>query len=648
MGGDKNTTFSIGGNFHSETTILPGENLYQRGGIRYNIQHRSINNKFSITLSGVYNVDANHLVNPVFSYKSDIFMPPNFPLTNSDGSINWQYGLNPLADINARLKVRTDNFLTNLVLKYNILNNLDFNTSIGYNKVNINQVQTFPLSSQNPKNSPVNYSYFADNANQSVIVEPTLNFTRRIGLSTLNILAGSTYQSSLNTGQSIDASQFSSDQLLENLASAGVIRSISNSYLQYKYISFFGRVNYNIDNKYIFNGTIRRDGSSRFGPGNQFGTFGSVGAAWLFSQESWFKETLPFISYGKLRGSYGIVGNDQISDYQYLSTFINYGLNYQNVAGLQPYTVANADFHWEVNRKLEFAIELGLFKDRLLLTAGRYQNRSSNQLVAYAIPTVTGFSSYQANLPAVVQNTGWEFELNTKNIQQKNFSWTTSFNITLPKNTLVSFQNFANSSYSKTLAIGEDITRIYGYHINLIDPATGKVIYATEPGSTSTSPYFYTTNGKQTPAFYGGFGNSFTYKNWQLDIFGQFTKQMSRGDMTSTPGNYRNNYLYALNRWQNPGDIASVPKASRTSDARFSGSSGDFFDASYLRLKNISFSYSLPAKSLSRIGIDRLRIYAEGQNVYTWWHKSNPFLDPETGKNLPPLRSIVLGTQLSF
>jgi TonB-linked SusC/RagA family outer membrane protein len=150
-GGDSQTTFSIGGNFHSETTVLPGDNLYQRGGLRYNIQHKSLNNKFSIALSGVYTVDGNNLVNPVFSYKSDIFLPPNFPLTTPDGNINWQYGLNPLADINARLKVKTDNLLANMVLKYSILSNLDFNTSIGYNKINIDQRQTFPLSSQNPQ-----------------------------------------------------------------------------------------------------------------------------------------------------------------------------------------------------------------------------------------------------------------------------------------------------------------------------------------------------------------------------------------------------------------------------------------------------------------------------------------------------------------
>jgi TonB-linked SusC/RagA family outer membrane protein len=652
-GGDKNTVFNIGGNFHSETTVLPGNNLYQRGGLRYSLQHTTLNNKFSITLSGAYTTDHNQLVDPSSTFEGDLFLPPNFPLYDQNGNINWEYGLNPLADIKAQSKISTDNFISNLILKYSIFKDLNFSTNFGYNKININQVQTFPLASQNPQYSPSNYSYFSNNSNQSVIIEPQLNYIKKVNRSTLNLLAGGTYQNSLSQGQYINVSNFSSEELLQNLASAGTINTISNSYLQYKYVSLFGRVTYNFDDKYILNASIRRDGSSRFGPGNQFGTFGAVGGAWLFSQENWIESDLPFISYGKLRGSYGIVGNDQIADYQYLSTYASSGYTYQDTSGLKPSRISNSNFHWEVDKKLEIGLELGFIKDRILLTVDHYQSRSSNQLVAYAIPTLTGFNSYEANLPAVVQNTGWEIELNTKNIQQKDFSWSTTFNITVPKNKLVSFQNFANSSYANTLVIGEDITRVYGYRLTSVDPSNGNAIYATQPGSTSTSPYYYYTMGNRTPNFYGGFGNTFTYGSWQLDIFGQFTKQNAQGDLSYSPGQFINNYQYTLQRWQQPGDILNVPKASNNPDYYYSSSSGNFFDASYFRLKNISLSYNLPAKWVSRIGIDRLRVYAQGQDLYTWWHKNNPFLDPESGafgttNNLPPMRSIVFGTQITF
>jgi hypothetical protein len=310
-----------------------------------------------------------------------------------------------------------------------------------------------------------------------------------------------------------------------------------------------------------------------------------------------------------------------------------------------------------VNKKLEVAMELGFLNDRILLTVDRYQSRSANQLVAYAIPTITGFNSYEANLPAVVQNTGWEFDLNTKNIQQKDFSWTTSFNITVPKNKLISFPNLANSSYANLLVLGEDITRIYGYKETSVDQKTGNAVYAPQPGSSSTDPYYYNTIGKQTPDFYGGFGNTFIYKNWQLDIFGQFVKQMARGDILYSPGLFINNYQYTLKRWQQPGDMTTVPKASTFGDYNYGGSSANIFDASYFRVKNVSLSYTFPANWASRIGIGHLRIYAQGQNLYTWWHKNNPFLDPESGayyanfgasRNLPPMRTIVFGAQITF
>src|SRR5690606_8370462 len=138
-----------------------------------------------------------------------------------------------------------------------------------------------------------------------------------------------------------------------------------------------------------------------FGPGNRFGNFASIGAAWLFAEERWLKEHLPVLSFGKLRASYGTTGNDQIPDYEYQSTYQTIGYVYQGVTTLDPARIANDDFHWETTTKLDVAVELGFFDDNLLLNMNHYRNRSSNQLVRYTLPYSTGFSSYQANLPAV-------------------------------------------------------------------------------------------------------------------------------------------------------------------------------------------------------------------------------------------------------
>src|SRR5690606_30101321 len=155
--------------------------------------------------------------------------------------------------------------------------------------------------------------------------------------------------------------------------------------------------------------------------------------------------------------SYGVTGNDQINDYQYLATYRTSVYLYEGIKGLEPEKIANANFRWESNKKSDLAMELGLFKDRILLTIERYHNMSSNQLISYDLPYLTGFGYYQANLPALVINKGWEFSFNTSVINTKYFSWLSNINLTFPQNRLKRFPNLESSSYSRTFKIGEDI-----------------------------------------------------------------------------------------------------------------------------------------------------------------------------------------------
>lgn len=199
----------------------------------------------------------------------------------------------------------------------------------------------------------------------------------------------------------------------------------------------FGRLNYQFDHRYILNITGRRDGSSRFGSNRKFANFGAIGAAWLFSNESFLKD-IPWLSFGKLRASYGSSGTDNIGNYQYNDTYITSTLGYNNTTGLVPSKLFNPTFSWEKTIKLESALELGLFKERLNVTASFYRNRSSNQLVGYQLPSVTGFSSVLANLDATIENTGWEFELSGRPFTGA-FKWETSINLSIPRNKLLSF-----------------------------------------------------------------------------------------------------------------------------------------------------------------------------------------------------------------
>ena len=651
-GGDAHTNFNFGGNYRTEGTILPGNSNYKRGGLRGTFQHTSPNQKFYIQFSNSLILDDNNLVNPRLSLPGAILLPPNFPIYSSPGVFNWYTAMNPVAEIGARSKSKTNNIISNLLMRYNLSNDLSLKLSAGYSSNSQNQIQLYPTRSLYP--GTLNYSIFGNTANRSAIFEPQADYTKILGENRISVLLGATYQNKSTDGQLIKAVNYSTEQLMENLSSAGSVTARNNIYSQYKYASVFGRINYTLKDKYTLNATIRRDGSSRFAEGNQFGDFGSIGILWLFTEEPWVRKNISFLSFGKLRSSYGLTGNDQITDYQYLSTYGISGKTYQDVAGLVPSRISNSNFHWESTKKIEFAIELGFLRNRILFNVNHYQNHSNDQLVDYAISNITGFSSYQANLPAVIKNTGWEFELNTKNIEGKVFSWSTSFNITMPRTVLKSFEEFESSSYARTLQLGYDISRVFGTKLLAVDPVTGKASYATSSNGGSNDPYYYFTIGKQTPDFYGGLGNSLSYKNWSVDVFFQFAKQMGRGSLNAPPGLPSNYYSAVLDRWQHSGDETNIPKASRLNDSYFQYSQNNYFNTSYLRLKNVALSYLFPAELMKKMSLQQLRFYVQGQNLLTYWDKNAAILDPESGalnvsqRNIPPVKSVVIGLQLTL
>lgn len=650
-GGDAGTNFTAGGNYHQESTVLPGDDLFRRGGIHLQLQHTSTDQKFFFQLTTSYNSDQNRLTNIRSSLTGDLLLPPDFPLYDAAGNLNYYLGYNPIASLNARSKTTTAALNINSLIRYTIAPGLAAKVSGGLQKNDVRQVLTNPTSSDYQDSN--NYSNFERNGNETFIVEPQLSYIKSFGQSSLNILAGGTYQNAVRNNEFIRASNFTNDLLLENIGSASTYSTL-NSNINYRYVSAFGRLNYNLDEKYLVNASIRRDGSSRFGPGNEFGTFGAIGAAWLFSEERWLKNST-FLSYGKLRGSYGTTGNDQIADYQYLSAYGQSGNIYEGIPTLQPTRIANADFHWETTRKLELAIELGFFKNRLQINVSRYRNRTKDQLVNYALPFLTGFSSYQANLPAVVENAGWEFELHSRNIIRDNFSWTTSFNLTLPKNRLLSFQDLPNTAYANLLNIGEPITRIYGYKLAGLNPSGAPLFESRLNGpvlrpSAATDQYF--TLGSGYPVYYGGIGNSINYRNWSLDIFGQFARQFTNGGLLATPGLLTNNFTFINNRWQSPADVTLVPRSSNSFsyNTAYTHSSANFFNTSYFRVKNVALAYAFHSKWLREHRLTQLRIFVQGQNLLTFYNRNNPIYDPESGavNNIPPMRTIVTGTQITF
>jgi TonB-linked SusC/RagA family outer membrane protein len=676
-GGSATIQYLVSGTWHKETTVfpLPKDFADQKASVHFNLNASSGNQKFRMQLSGNYMFDKNKL--PSFDMTENaVGLEPNAPpLLNADGSINWApdaAGNSTLDDVANPLLMqyrqyvnKTHNLLSNLRLDYTILPGLTIGSSFGYNRMQTNDYVPNPLIAVAPelRANAQRSASFGDRDIQSWIIEPQASYHKKINKGSLDLLAGGTFQDKQATAYSINAKGQLSDELLENINAASSIQRDQSSESHYRYNAFFGRVNYNWADKYIVSMNGRRDGSTRFGADNRFHNFGSVGAAWLFSNESFFKSRFGFISFGKLRGSYGATGNDQIGDFKYLGLygFLTTSAPYQGIAGLSPGGLPNPQLEWEETRKLQLGIDLGFFQDRLAVNANYVRNRSSNQLLDQPLPTQTGYGGFLTNLAALIQNLSWEFVVTGKIIQKKNLIWTGSVNLTIPRNKLIAFPGLDSSVYSKSWKVGEPIDAVPFYHLLGVAEGTGSYLYAQQDGHATTSPGAQDLNSwiSRSPKLYGGFQNTISYKTFQLDVFFQFVKQSGyndvafyNGSLAAFPGmfakGHSNQPLTVLDRWQKPGDRKTVGAYSTYTNQYILSSDYRFTDITYISLKNVSLSCELPQKWVTKAHFRNVRVYSHAQNLLTI--SGYKGLNPETGNmvSLPPLQVWTVGVQLGL
>ena len=663
-GGSANTQFVVGGGYSKQGTAFIGNFSDQKASARVSLTHTSTDQRFHLQLGANYVYDNSYL--PAADFTSYTTLAPDAPaLYNGNGNINWAIYdgtytfYNPASVTLMSSNAASNNLISNLNLSYQILPGLQLKSGFGYNKEEMNQTWLVPASAAPP---PYNTNAFSRETNFATttfttwLIEPQLDYQRSMGLGRIEALLGSTFQQNIQNSETQYAQGFSSDALITDPLAAMNVGLEGVSYTLYRYDAIYGRLGYNYEEKYIVNLTARRDGSSRFGPGKQFGNFGAAGIGWIFSKEKFFEDNFSLLSFGKLRASYGTTGNDQITDYQYLSTYTPISPTYEGTSGLRPTQLTNPYFAWEVVKKLEVGIDLGFLKDRILLSGTYYRNRTGNQLVGEPLPSVTGFTSVQANLPAVVQNTGMELTLNTINIRSNAFKWTTSANLTLPSNKLVAFPGLsAFPGYENVYVVGKSLFIKKVYHFTGVNPQTGLYSFATKNANgTPSTPQDQVVSKPITQKFYGGILNSFSYKGFQLDVFIQYVSQLGYNyqySMSTPPGYYNNNQPTAvLGRWTSAGDLTAIQRFT-TSDYNSYGtllqSDRVITSASFLRLKNLALSYTLPGNWKGRLHLQNARIYLQCQNLFTITHY--PGLDPETaGLVLPPLRMVTAGLQVNL
>jgi TonB-linked SusC/RagA family outer membrane protein len=620
---------------------------------------------------------------------------------------------NPILSVNNELRDRINSDMqANTYIQYSFLNDFTFKATGVYRKSNMeynifNNSQTrsgSPLTSAggNGVNGSItfnNLSYFTN--------ENTLTYYKRFNkVHSLNALVGYTIQSNISKQYGAGAILIPNESLGLSGLDEGTPFSISSANSINKLQSYLSRFIYNYKSKYIITTTFRADGSSKFSGGNRWGYFPSAALAWNFSKEKLFKD-FSLLSDGKLRLSYGAIGNNRVSDFAYLSTLNfpisnSYSFSDQILKGIVPGAIGNPNLKWETSKELNLAIDVSLLKNRISLTTEIYNKKTDDLLLLAQLPPSFGYSRAFRNIGSV-QNRGLEFTLNTQNIEGKAFNWNSNFNISFNRNkvlsltdnqeeyfTSVGFDVRYNGASPYITKIGQPIGVFYGFnwvgnyqYADFDEPTPGNYVlksgvttngssasqikpghikYQDTDGNLVVNDLDRQVIGNPNPDFTGGLSNNFTYKNFELNVFMQFSygndimnaNRLIFEGLVGTTG--LNMFASYANRWSPENQNNTYYTTAGGGPRVYSNRTIE--DGSFLRLKTVSFSYNLPFKLLSKVKIKNVRLYTSAQNLYTWTKYSGS--DPEVAtfssaivqgfdfSAYPRPRTVVVGLNVTF
>ena len=449
------------------------------------------------------------------------------------------------------------------------------------------------------------------------------------------------------------------------ITSAGTVDAGSSFMSENGLLSFFTEAKYDISDKYLFSASLRADGSSRFGSGRRFGVFPSASAGWRISAEP-FMERFEFVDDVKLRASIGFTGNERIGNFEFLGTWGS--TTYSGVTGTGPARLGNPELQWERTREMNVGLDVALYTGKVQITIDAYNNLTDNLLLTQQFPATTGFGGIRGNV-GNVRNTGVELSVTTVNIDKPNLSWRSSVNLSRNSNVVVAlsdtvplFRGYTAVGVDATSIIkeGEPLGTFWGLEFMGVDPATGDAIYWDENGDGTITDADGKVIGNAQPDIIGGITNSVTYKNFDINLFLQFSYgneilNLSNNTLLNAGEDILNNQVVtALKRWQEPGDITSVPRYELGNLYNNRHSSRFIEDGSFLRIKNLTVGYTIPAQKIERYKVKNLRVYASATNLFTLTAYSGG--DPEVSTldgsisaqgtdffTLPQVRTVMLG-----
>lgn len=679
-GGGEKTNFYVGATIKDQEGFIVGNNL-KRSSARINLNHDAndwLRVGFNLGVTNNLN-DRVGSENSTFAPTTSAFLqtPWVVPYDANGNYVNTGFIANVIAiedlDINNSNSFRT---IGNAFAQVNLAaltEGLSFRTDFGIDRVVLEEFQrSFEVNSPGGTAS----DYYAQQ--NKYIFTNTLNFNRTFGnIHDLSAVAGISYEQTDVRDITATGTGFLSDKQI-NVASASTPGTTSNTVTGSRLMGVFGRFNYLYDNKYIVEGSLRRDGSSRFGENNRHGTFWSAGGAWILSEEA-FMSNIYWLNSLKLRANYGTAGNDRIGDFASLENFQG-GIisNYNGAAGLRQLSAANPNLKWERSKSYNIGFEASFFRERLTIGIDYYNKKTTDLILNVPIPQTNGGLNSIIDNVGEMENRGFDIDINSVNYRTANFSWTTSLNIGFNTNEVLSLpganldaqgRRFVAGSTSQRAIEGFSVNSFYLIRYSGVNPENGDAEWLDIDGRPTTSP---TTNdrvivGDANPDFIGGLRNTITYGDFDLNFFFNFSYgnevYISGLRFTDNPTGTFNKSAQLLNVWESPGDNAYLPAYSSTTfgSGFAQRSSAQIRDGSYARLKNITLGYNLPASVLNSIGfIEGIRLYVTGYNLVTIKGKDLQGIDPEVTSSIangfqgetfftpPQSKTLLFGARVNF
>ncbi len=674
-GSDKINYFASGSAFNQD-----GFNIgtyFDRYSTRLNLDFKpsekiSFSNNVSLSMSKQRSIpDGTAFQSP---NNNSLFLPPLVPVKDDVGNYYSDHrlsangailsGNNPvghlLGDDDRWLKQLR--VIDNFSLTYSILKDLKFKSAWG---IDIIKIDEYIYDNPNYGDGLASLGRVeeANTTNTNWIGTQTLNYGKTIGQrhNIDGILGFEAQQSDARFVRAIGTNMASTS--LRTLATSAVPTTAFSNGTGYSFMSYFGRANYDFDGKYYASLSVRRDGSSRFGSANRWGTFWSIGGGWNIDKES-FMKGLDMINSLKLRASFGVTGNADIDNFASLGLY-TYALKYNGLPASAPSQIENLNLTWESQENLNLGIDFRLF-DRVSGSVDYFSRVSSDLLQNYPISFTTGFDGYTRNV-GDMRNSGVEASINVNVVKKESLTVDLGANVTFLKNRMTDLETpFVDGT--KRREQGRDFQEYWLYGYAGVDPANGTALWYTNETKEATTSQIanavrYYDGKSATPDFFGGFNTDIKYKgfslqalvnyqfgNWIYDFNGRFI----HGDASLLP---RSTTTWAFDRrWttpgqesRNPAPIAGNPTGSNSPDQ-----DRHLFDGSYIRLRNVTLAYSVPTQMISRLKLRSVSVYVRASNFWTWTRDQSLYLDPEqsvTGTSSgisPVIKSLSFGLDLGF